>query len=75
MKIGVDTEALREARIRAFFTQHGLAKATGCHYSTMSLIEGGKRQPSPRIAGKIAAVLGKDFDDLFFTVVGEEDSE
>lgn len=66
MKIGVNIQALREARIRAFFTQAELAKRARCHHSTVSLIESGARLPSQTTAGKLAAALGKEFDDLFY---------
>lgn len=55
-------ERIREARIHSDLTQRDLAGLAGISHALVSLIEKGKRSPSPRVLRKIAIALGLPAD-------------
>lgn len=50
--------ALREIRTRTGYSQIELARRAGVDKSLVSLVESGKRNPSPTIIRKLADALG-----------------
>jgi transcriptional regulator with XRE-family HTH domain len=56
---------IRRLREERGWSQHELARRTGLHYATVSLVEGAKRNPSTRTLGKIAAAFEIEVPDLF----------
>ena len=48
-------------------SQRELAKLAGIHYSTISLIEKGNRNPSDKVGNKIAKALDVPRAAIFFT--------
>ena len=59
--------ALVAFRVKEGLSQRQLAKKCGVHYSTISLIEQGKRNPSPALGKKIARVLQVPQEAIFFS--------
>lgn len=57
-------EAITEKREAKNLSKQDLAKKAGLHLSYISIVEGGKRQPSPRFLNKVGEVLG-DTDLLY----------
>jgi transcriptional regulator with XRE-family HTH domain len=55
---------VREARVRAGFTQEGLAKKAGLHRTYIAGIETGRRNISVKNLEKIAKALGVKTNDL-----------
>lgn len=64
---------LIETRMKAGFTQRGLAREAGLTSGYMSQIERGIRQPGPQAAKRICQALNVDFDDLFELVEESDD--
>jgi len=58
--------ALVAFRSKEGLSQRELAKRCGIHYSTISLIEKGKRNPSPKVGNEIAEVLQVPRSAIFF---------
>ena len=56
---------IKERREQRSLTQKELADKSGVSESYLSLIESGKRRPSPEAAKRIAAVLGFDWVKFF----------
>jgi putative transcriptional regulator len=56
---------LVEAREAVGLTQEAVASAAGISRSFYTQIEGGSRTPSLKVAFRIAAVLGKNPNDIF----------
>lgn len=56
---------LVETRVKAGYSQRGLARAAGLTSGYMSQIERGLRHPGPAAAKKICMALNVEFDDLF----------
>jgi putative transcriptional regulator len=56
---------MREFRTRLDLTQGALAEAVGVRRETIVFLEGGKYNPSLRLAHKIAEKLGATVDELF----------
>ena len=65
MRLVVKTNSLIEIRIRKGLNQTELAARAGITGGFMSQIERGLYRPSPRVAHRIAEVLGVSFDELF----------
>lgn len=59
---------LREARIQAGLSPKDLAKAVGICRASYVNIELGKRNPSLKLAAKIASVLHKSIDEIFLPI-------
>ena len=51
---------LRIARVIADLQQEELAERVGVHQTFISLLENGKRTPTPEMLGKLADALGCD---------------
>lgn len=58
-------EQLIKARKSLGLTQANMATAVGVHRSYYGLIENGNRNPTLRIASKIATVLNSNIEQLF----------
>ncbi len=71
MWIKTNRQALIELRIREGLSQRQLAKRIGCSGVTICQIESGERNPSPRMAKRIAEALGVTFSAVFSTVMEE----
>ena len=56
---------IKEYRARHGMTQQQLADAVGARRETIVLVEGGKYNPTLRLAHKIAATLHSTIDDIF----------
>jgi putative transcriptional regulator len=56
---------MKEYRARLDMTQGQLAEAVGARRETIVFLEGGKYNPSLRLAHKIAETLGATVDELF----------
>jgi transcriptional regulator with XRE-family HTH domain len=65
--------AIRVARAVAGISQTQLAKTCKINPSHVSLIEKGKRVPSPKILGRIAAAIGIPMHLLVFLGAEEDD--
>jgi len=63
---------LKEIRKSLNITGIELAKKVGVSHSLIYMIEGGYRNPSMKIAKKIAKVLGKSLDEIFFSDTSHE---
>lgn len=63
---------LKEIRKSLNITGVELAKKVGVSHSLIYMIEGGYRNPSMKIAKKIAKTLGKSLDEIFFTDIGHK---
>lgn len=57
---------LKEIRKSLNMTGVELAKKVGVSHSLIYMIEGGYRNPSMKLAKKIAKTLGKSLDEIFF---------
>jgi len=57
---------LKEIRKSLNITGTELAKKVGVSHSLIYMIENGYRNPSMKIAKKIAKALGKSLDEIFF---------
>ena len=68
--IRVNSDRLRATRERSGLTQRELASKADCSHRTISAFEKGSRNPSPRLAKKIAHILKVEWDDIFFTSSG-----
>jgi transcriptional regulator with XRE-family HTH domain len=55
---------LRLHRTSADLTQHQLAAKAGISQATLSCYESGSREPTLRIAARLAHALGVELDDL-----------
>jgi DNA-binding XRE family transcriptional regulator len=66
--IGVNSDKLQEVRVKAGMTQTELAKKAGCSHRSISAMEAGGRNPSPRLAKKIVHILKVEWGDIFFAV-------
>ena len=62
------TEKIRMSRTEKNLTQEQLAEKIGVTRQTIGLIEKGKYNPSISLCIKIAKVLDKTLDDLFWEV-------
>lgn len=58
--------AMKEARVKAGFSQQGLADCLGVSRQTIIAIEKGDYNPTIRLCIKICRVLGVTLDDLFW---------
>jgi putative transcriptional regulator len=56
---------IREFRARRQMTQADLAKAVGVRRETIVFLEGGKYNPSLKLAHAVAKVLGTTIDQIF----------
>ncbi len=56
---------LKVARAEQDYTQEDLAKRIGVSRQTINAIEAGRYTPSTLLALKMAAVFGKNVEDLF----------
>jgi putative transcriptional regulator len=56
---------MKEYRAKVDLTQGQLAEAVGVRRETIVFLEGGKYNPSLRLAHKIAEKLGATVDELF----------
>jgi transcriptional regulator with XRE-family HTH domain len=63
MNIG---QAIKLCRVRRGLTQTELARRLGCHFSYISLLESGKRDPSLSSVERLAAALDVPLLILFF---------
>lgn len=59
---------IREARALRGMTQGELAESVGVRRETISHLEGGKYNPSLKLAFDIARVLGASVEELFFFI-------
>jgi plasmid maintenance system antidote protein VapI len=59
---------LKLAILESGRSQMEIAAATGIHYSQISLIVRGWREPSPEQRARLSAVLGRKPEALFGTV-------
>lgn len=57
---------MKVARVEKDFTQEDLANIVGVTRQTISLIEGGKYNPSIKLCIEIAKALNKTLNDLFW---------
>lgn len=57
---------LKHYRRELKLTQEGLAEKVGVHKDYISMIERGKRTPGFSLSKKIADVLNKSIEDIFF---------
>lgn len=57
------------------FTQRQLAKTAGIGVVTANQVCGGKRNPSPPVAKKIADALGVEFNEIFELVPRNADGK
>lgn len=61
-----DRSGFVEMLVRLGFNTLGeFADKSGVGYHTIQQVTSGRRQPTPRTAFKIAAAVGKPFDELF----------
>lgn len=58
---------LKEIRSSLGITGIELAELVGVSHSMIYMIENGRKNPSMRLAGEIARVLGKSIEEIFFT--------
>jgi len=63
---------LKEIRKSLNMTGVELAKKVGVSHSLIYMIEGGYRNPSMKLAKKIAKALGKSLDEIFFDDISHE---
>jgi putative transcriptional regulator len=56
---------MKEYRARLDMTQGQLAEAVGVRRETIVFLEGGKYNPSLRLAHSVAVTLGATIDELF----------
>lgn len=56
---------LKMKRLEANLTMKQVGNATGIAESTYSLIEAGKRRPSPEVAQKLGKLLGFDWTRFY----------
>ena len=63
--VETNTSAMVSFREMRGVSQRGLAKMLGVDNSTISLIESGKRNPSPGLGQRITDALGVPFGAIF----------
>ena len=56
---------MKKERIKQRYSRRQLAELVGCSPSMLVQIESGTREPSLKMARKIASILGKSVDFLF----------
>jgi len=61
-------QAMKQARIAAGLSQHGLAYRLGVTRQTINAIENGDYNPTIRLCVGICRVLGVTLNDLFWDV-------
>jgi transcriptional regulator with XRE-family HTH domain len=61
----INTESFRRLRADRGLSVRALARAAGVSTETVYSVEHGKRQPSVRTLGKLAAALGVSIQELF----------
>lgn len=65
---------LKERRLKKNLTMKQVGQETGIAESTYSLIESGKRRPSPEVAQKLGSFLGFDWTE-FYTNSSDDKTE
>lgn len=63
---GEKNERMRQARLRAGYSQQQLADAVGATRQTIGLIEVGRYNPSLKLCTAICKTLGVTLNDLFW---------
>lgn len=58
-------QLVRQHRLAAELTQEGLAELSGLHWSYVSDVERGRRNPTYRVLRQLARALGVSVGDLF----------
>jgi transcriptional regulator with XRE-family HTH domain len=61
---------IKRRRLAADLSQEALAHAAGLHFTTVSLVERGKRAPTVVVVQKLAAALGTSMTALFAEAEG-----
>jgi transcriptional regulator with XRE-family HTH domain len=61
-RVGLNLQRLRRGKA---LSQEELAHRANVHQTYLSGVEGGKRNPSIGVLGRIAAALGVDIEELF----------
>jgi transcriptional regulator with XRE-family HTH domain len=76
VQVKVRASGLAECRCARGLTQRQLAALVGVSQNYIPALEGGSREPGPKLRAQLSDVLGADFFDLFEVVVlglnGEE---
>jgi transcriptional regulator with XRE-family HTH domain len=62
IRVGLNVQRLRRGRK---LSQEELAHRADVHQTYLSGVEGGKRNPSVGVLGRIATALGVDIEELF----------
>ncbi|WP_053985271.1 helix-turn-helix transcriptional regulator [Niameybacter massiliensis] len=57
---------LKQFRVESKLTQEQLAEKVGVHKDYISMIERGKRTPGFALSKKIAIILNRTVDEIFF---------
>ena len=61
-------EELRQSRIKAGYSQKRLVEELKLSINYISMLENGRKNPSPGVAKKICNILNKEFDDIFYII-------
>jgi transcriptional regulator with XRE-family HTH domain len=61
-RVGINLQRLRRSR---GFSQEELAHRSRVHQTYLSGVEGGKRNPSIGVLGRIATAVGVDIEEFF----------